>query len=259
MGKTLANKIFISTRPIGQNDELRLLLEKEGAHLFEMPTIEIHPADLSLSDKEIFTRLEKYSWIIFTSPNGIHYFFHNLKKINGSYHLPSSVKTAVVGIKTEQILREYGYETTFRNPGNTGADLAEELIKAINADDQLLFPEGSLARGIIAEKLSEIAGCTPLVVYQNKMPKTISEEYLNLIINNQYDSIILTSPSSFNNLMVALNNRIALQQLRLICIGTTTANEVLSNGIEPQTIAGMSNVNAIVNAIMQYYSSKDKI
>ena len=259
MSNPLANKIFISTRAKGQNDELRSMLENDGARLVEMPTIEIQPADLSLADREVFIRLENFSWIVFTSPNGIHFFFKILKEINGSYHLPSSIKTAVVGNTTEQILLKYGYETTIRNPGNNGADLANELIKAVNIHDRILFPEGTLARGIISEKLSLIASCTPLVVYQNKMPQTISEEYLNLIINNQYDSIILTSPSGFNNLIMALNNRVKLQQLRLICIGTTTAAAVLAKGIVPLSTAGMSNVNGIVNSILHYYSSKNKI
>ncbi|MBN2805650.1 MAG: uroporphyrinogen-III synthase [Prolixibacteraceae bacterium] len=253
MGNRLSTRIFISTRPKNQNEDLRRLIENEGAQLLEMPTIDLQPVVLGEKETALFRQLDQFSWIVFTSPSGIHFFFHFLKAITGSYHMPASVKIAVVGKKTEQLLPEYGHESTLTNPGNTGAELAVEMKKAINASDRLLFPEGSLARGIVAEALSAVAPCTSLLVYQNNMPEVIDQEILQEIILNHYDAIILTSPSGFINLIHALPADFDQKQLRLICIGTTTEAEVRSNGLIPLATAVMSNAQGIVQTILEVY------
>ena len=67
MNDILSHRVFISTRPKGQNEELKNLLLKEGASLLELPTIEILPAELDHEDEQKFSKLESYSWIVFTS------------------------------------------------------------------------------------------------------------------------------------------------------------------------------------------------
>lgn len=256
MKSILKNQEFISTRPEGQNNELRNLIEAEGGKLLEMPTIEIKAANLSIDEEDMLDHISQYSWIVFTSPNGIRYFFKKLYEITGSYELPSSIKTAVVGRKTSRVLADFGHEATFVNPGNTAEDLAEELEKAINSDDLILFPEGDIAQNVISQRLSKIADCVNLIVYVNDIPKTINKEFLNKIINDQYEAIILTSPSTFNNLMIALKNKIQANKLRLICIGNTTANEVINSGLKPIATASMSNIAGIFDAILEYSKNK---
>lgn len=251
MGHSLQNKVLISTRPLGQNTELKELFEKEGAVLLEMPTIKIESAQLKGSEKAILKELRQFTWIVFTSPNGIHFFFKQIKMINGNYRLPSSVKLAVVGTKSKSVLLSYGYETCIDNSGNTGLELANELLPAINNSDHILFPEGNIARGTIAKILSQKAKCTSLVVYNNQQPESINTDILNKIIENNYDYIIVTSPSGIKHLLKLLPPEFKPKQLRLISIGTTTSDEALSLGIVPLSTAKMSNAFGIFEAIRQ--------
>ena len=253
MSNLLRNKVFISTRPADQNKELKNLLEKEGAKLLEMPTINIQSNDLTGKEEDMLIHINQFSWIVFTSPNGIRFFFQKLNEITGSYYLPSSIKLASVGKKTSRLLMEYGHEVTIENPGNTSEDLTEELLKAVNEEDSILFPEGDLARGVIADRLSETASCETLVVYKNTIPTHINQNILTQIIKGKYDGIILTSPSGFNNLMTILNNKTETQKLKLICIGSTTASEVTLNGFKPVAIARMSSAEGIVEVILDIY------
>lgn len=255
MSNLLQHKTFISTRPAGQNEELKILLESHGAQLLEMPTIEILPANLSSEDEESLNHINQFSWIVFTSPNGIRFFFDKLNEVTGSYYLPPSIKLATVGKKTSDILLGYGHETTLHNPGNTGEDLANELMKAINSEDAVLFPEGDLARGVITKMISAVATCENMVVYQNSLPVNVNSDALQRIIKNQYEGIILTSPSGFNNLLALLKNNTNRQKLKLICIGSTTASEVLANGLTPMATARVSSAEGIVEAILNVYQS----
>lgn len=250
MGNLLQNKTYISTRPTGQNGELKRLLENEGAKLIEMPTIEIESAKLNLDDEDLLKHISQFSWIVFSSPNGIRFFFEKLNEVNGSYYLPTSIKIATIGTKTSSVLIEFGYETTLENTGNTGADLAQELLKEINNEDFILFPEGNLARHTITKSIFQKADCINLIVYHNKLPNQINEDALKQIIKNQYDGIVLTSPSSFNNLVFLLNNKIDLQTLKLICIGSTTESEVTAKGLKTMATAKTSSIEGIVEAIL---------
>lgn len=253
MSSHLINKVFISTRHSGQNEELRNLLEKEGACLVEMPTIEIKSADVSESEINLLKSLDQFSWIVFTSPNGIRFFFEKLKELNGNYKLQNNIKTAVVGKKTSEVLAKYGYKATIQNPGNTSVELGTKLWGIIGENDHLLFPEGNIALGTIAKMLSRIAKCTNLVIYQNVYPKTIDKNVLQRIINDEYENIIITSPSSYINLVKAIGKSKLTSELRIACIGSTTANALISDGLRPTLTAKMSNSEGIFEELVNHF------
>jgi uroporphyrinogen-III synthase len=125
------------------------------------------------------------------------------------------------------------------------------MLVKITETDRILFPEGNLARGVISGILSEKASCESIVVYENRMPASIDEEILQKIIDNQYEFIILTSPSGFINLKKTLTGRTDLAKLRLVSIGTTTSAEVEAHGLKPYVTANMSNAQGIARVIAE--------
>jgi uroporphyrinogen-III synthase len=71
--------------------------------------------------------------------------------------------------------------------------------------------------------------------------------------------IILTSPSGCTNLLQLVSDKIDISTLRVVCIGQTTAAEVIRSGIEPLITAGMSNSQGIASAIINYFQKKQLI
>jgi uroporphyrinogen-III synthase len=104
--------------------------------------------------------------------------------------------------------------------------------------------------------LDKKAECVCFEVYKNSLPKTINTDYLNKITSNKYDAIIVTSPSSFNNLLLALEGKIAPKELRLFSIGTTTTTEIEIQGIQALSTAKMSNAIGISEAIIEHFTTK---
>ncbi|HKJ80055.1 MAG TPA: uroporphyrinogen-III synthase, partial [Prolixibacteraceae bacterium] len=80
MKKTLRNKLFISTRPKGRSVELKRLFEARGAELLDLPMIEVQAAEVSDQEKKWMANLENFQWLIFTSPNGVNFFFQQLNE-----------------------------------------------------------------------------------------------------------------------------------------------------------------------------------
>ena len=84
------------------------LLEELGAEIIEFPTIEIVPPEtydeLDLSIDKINT----YNWIIFTSRNGVKYFFKRYFEKNKDIRDLKGIHICAIGIRTAQEIQKYG-------------------------------------------------------------------------------------------------------------------------------------------------------
>lgn len=257
MGKILENKVFISTRPAGQSVELENLLAEESATLISMPTIEVKPLPLGEYAVQQMRNLDSFNWIVFTSPNGIKYFFARLFDLQNNYVLPEHLKIAVVGKKTAASLECYGTSASFINLGNTAEDFVSDFFHRVNLGERVLFPIGNLARSVIEDKISKKAECTRILFYETVLPDTINESALNLIVQDKYDMIVLSSPSSCSNLLQLLSGKADVAKLRLVCIGQTTASEVIHNGLEPLITAATANSQGIFSAVLNYFQKNN--
>ena len=259
MGNILENKVFISTRPEGQSAELESLLAEESATLISMPTIEIRPLPLDEFSWLQLKNLESFNWIVFTSPNGLKFFFARLFDLQKHYGLPAHLKIAVVGKKTAAHLECYGTSAEFINLGNTAEDFSADFFNRVNSGERVLFPIGNLARSVIEDRISKKAICTRVLFYETVIPATVNESALLSILSNDYDMIILTSPSGCSNLLQLVSEKMDVSTLRLVCIGQTTAAEVIRSGIEPLITAGTANSQGISSAIINYFQKKQLI
>jgi uroporphyrinogen-III synthase len=253
MGKLLENKVFISTRPAGQSVELENLLADESATLLSMPTIEVKPLPLSEYAIQQLKNLDSFNWIVFTSPNGIKYFFACLFDLQNNYVLPDRLKIAVVGKKTAASLECYGTSASFINLGNTAEDFVADFFHRVNLGERVLFPIGTLARSVIEDKISKKAECVRILFYETVLPEKINEHALNLIVEDKYDMIVLSSPSCCNNLLQLVEGKADPANLRLVCIGQTTAAEVIHHGLEPLITAATANSQGIFTAIVNHF------
>jgi uroporphyrinogen-III synthase len=254
----LQNRLFISTRPAGMSDELNRLLSEAGASVLEFPLIEIKAAALSSEEKEMFSRLEEFQWMVLTSPNGVHCFFEVLKEINENQKLPGNLQIAVIGEKTEQALKKYGYSAIFVNPGSTAEDFVEpfsQLIRTSGTKPKIVLPLGNLARNVIEDHLEKLADCTRINIYRTEMPQSVDKNIAQRIENGSYDMIIFTSPSGVQNFLKLLPE-LNIQNIRMACIGETTASAAREKGFYPLAVAQNSAAAGIVESILNYYISE---
>ena len=106
--KPLFGKGVVITRPEKQADDLAQLLIKEGANPIHFPTIKIVPPpdwrDLDAAIK----KMEDYDWLIFTSANGVAFFFERLFAKNRDIRDLKGVKICCIGPATEQQVESKG-------------------------------------------------------------------------------------------------------------------------------------------------------
>lgn len=261
MNRFLQDKVFISTRPKNESKELSALFSQVGATLLELPMIQIQATTLSEKEKQSFLCLSEFQWLVFTSPNGVRYFFQKLKEFEANTDLPDSLQIAVIGDKTEKTLTEFGYSASFKNPGSTGEDFAESFIQKIKNRDtkpNVLLSLGRIARTVVQENLSVCANCTRINVYETTKPDDVDESLLKQIENDNYDLLLFTSPSGINNFL-GLNKKNLKNEIRIACIGKTTAKEALENNISPKVVAKESTTLGLFESILNYYKNIKKL
>ncbi len=239
----LKGKTIISTYPKKIPDVLADSLESLGAKVLSLPMIQISPIPFSLEKN-----IEQYNWIVFTSKNAIPPFF---KKIQ----LSNQNKIAVIGKGTADELSKHEYQASFIGSGKSGEDFAEELVQLVPEGESILLVLGQLAPNTIQQKLSSKNSVDRIDVYNTEMPDSIQSEHLQRIEKDDYDLIIVSSPSAIINLSSALKN--GVKELRLISIGKTTSAAIRKLGIEPLAEAKESSYQGLADITIEYLKNQN--
>src|SRR4030042_2872378 len=104
--KSLAGKRILITRAREQSGDFAAQLKKRGAEVIEFPTIEIVPPLHWGAVDRAMDRLKSYDWIIFTSANGVTFFWQRVKERGKNLRLPSSLKVCAIGPATADRLKQ---------------------------------------------------------------------------------------------------------------------------------------------------------
>ncbi|MFV0378610.1 MAG: uroporphyrinogen-III synthase [Mangrovibacterium sp.] len=231
-------KIIICTYPKPEPDDFAPSLEQAGATVYFMPAIEIGPLPYRLEKN-----LASYDWLIFTSKNGIRFFNEDLKsQLKG--------KIAVLGEATATELRRKGIEPDFTGSGKSGRDLAAELKTALQPNQSILLVLGELAPDILTIELEKSNPVDRVNVYQNTIPECFNPKSFALIAENNYDLMIVTSPSAIKNLYLAFQPFPV--QWRVISIGKVTTTACRELGIEPLDTAINQCYNGLAETTLKY-------
>lgn len=256
MGKPLNNKVFISTREKGKSIELESLIRDQGGQLLELPMIQTSLLENNLLNQDTLQNLHQFDWIVFTSQNGVKYFFTKIQELNPAYRLNSRTQIASIGSKTNAELRYWGYSADYINSKNTSLEFAEQLLNEIPHKSLVLLPLGSLANDHLQDTLSGHASIQRLDIYQTQKPKNFDGSIASRIFSDDYDLLIFTSPSGYQNFKTAFDKEVETLALKTACIGPITAEALRRDGIQPQVIASKSTAEGIVDSLIDYYSSK---
>src|SRR5699024_5906048 len=95
-------------------------------------------------------QLYSYEWVFFTSANGVHCFFNNMK----TSATLKNIHIAVVGEKTNQALMQYGRTADFIPSTYNARTMANEFLKRCTVTGRMLLVRGSKARPELVDAFS---------------------------------------------------------------------------------------------------------
>ncbi len=263
--RPLFSKKIIVTRTREQASELVAGLEEFGANCLEYSTIHIKPVDsYAVLDDEL-ERLKEYHWILFTSLNGVKYFFERLYSKGMDARDMKGPEIAVVGKSTADFLLQYGLNADLIPSTFTGEGLAEALLDQGIEGRNILIPRALCAREILPETLRGAgAQVTVAPVYQNCPAEGDKENLREELENGGVEMITFTSSSTVRNFlaMIDVENQKELQEIlagiKIAAIGPITAKTVTDNGLLVDVQPEEYTIEGLIQAIVDYYSGESK-
>lgn len=251
----LKGKNILVTRAKAQASALSLQIKKFGGNPVEMPLITCKAVVDKTAITNVINSLNTYNWLVFTSKNGIDFFFQELKNAGKEVSLLEQCKIAVVGAKTEVILKEYGLKADLIPPHFVAESLLTELLKKVKIGETVLIARGSLARNVIGDGLRENdIFVNELDVYETVMEKSSKAKLYDLIKKGQIDVVTFTSSSTVDNfvhLLEGTNWRDYIDKLIFASIGPITTEEMKKHQLPVHTEPIQYTLQGMLDSVME--------
>ncbi len=259
--RPLFGKRIIVTRTREQASDLVAGLEELGACCLEYSTINIEPTDsYDILDGEL-ERLNEYHWIVFTSLNGVEYFFNRLYARGMDARNLKGPGIAVVGKSTADLLLKYGLRADLIPTAFTGEGLAESLLDQGVEGRNILIPRAELSREILPETLRGAgARVTIAPVYKNVPPQGRKDALRAELETGKVNMVTFSSSSTVSNFltMVDAESQEELERLlagvRIAAIGPVTAKTVTDNGLKVDVQPEIFTIPEMIQAILDFYA-----
>ncbi|HQM44063.1 MAG TPA: uroporphyrinogen-III C-methyltransferase, partial [Smithellaceae bacterium] len=224
----------VITRPERQADDLARLLLEQGANPISFPTIAIEPPDDWGELDKALKQLESYHWLIFTSANGVRFFFERLRQKEKDIRDLKGIKICCIGPATARQIEGKDIKVDLV----PDEFIAEGILKSFSAlnvrGKKILLPRAAQARDILLEGLkNQGAEVDVVTVYRTINSGRKKEEFMALLDTHEVDIITFTSSSTVTNFVEIMGKDFVLPpQVRVACIGPVTTATAKKAGFQ---------------------------
>jgi len=252
--RPLGGRSILITRPEKRGASLAAALAELGALVEHRPSICFEPAWSRNAALKILDDLERFRWIVLTSPTAAEFFLEAAGDADASL---KEARFAVPGEGTAGVLRTSGIEPALVAERAYAATLAAELAERGLRDVPVLWPRPESARRILAEILRGAGARLTEVVLYRTLPAAGCPEILEDLAAGRYDAVLYGSPSSFRCLFQTGGPGPAdlPDRLRSVAIGKVTAEAIRKAGGRVDRVADPPGEKGILAALVDLFSS----
>lgn len=255
--KPLAGKRVVLTRASEQATELARRLQRMGAEVLLMPTVQFAPPENWSAVDAAIAQLDQFDWILLTSMNAVRFFIRRTHLSRAKATALGHAKVGVVGPGTAILSQAEGLRVDFVAKKGTGESLAKELAASIGGC-RILLPRSDRADDRLPALLREAgADVTEVVAYRTVKPETLEPEALGRLRRGEVDTIVFASPSAFHNLCdVVPTEEVAKlsERVQFTAIGSTTAKALESVGVRVAIQAKEASAESLADAIAKHFA-----
>lgn len=248
------------TRARDQASELAAKLTELGAEVIELPLIRVskHIEKQSLAD--VLLELGGYDWIVFTSANGVRYFFEEFNRIFDDIRALGLLRFACIGDATAKAIRELHLKVECQPKIATAEALADELVATGSLDSaKVAVITGNLNRETLVEKLEAAnAIVDQLQVYQTEKTDLTDDAAAADFRAKGADAILFVSSSaaqSFVDQAAALKLSSGARRPLAGSMGPQTSETMKAAGIPIDFTAKQPSLDSLVEALVKKLSS----
>jgi uroporphyrinogen-III synthase len=235
----LSNRRIVVTRAREQASELASKLTQLGAEVIELPLIRVtkHIEKDTLSD--VMAELGTYDWIVFTSANGVRFFFEEFFRLFDEIRSLGLLRFACIGDATAKAIRDLHLRIECQPDVATAEALADALIATGSIDStKILIITGNLNREVLVQKLEEARGIVDqLQVYKTEKTNLEHDPAASDFRRRGGDAILFASSSAVQSFV---DQAASLKLLK-------EAKRPLAGSIGPQTSETMKKLGMPVD------------
>ncbi len=255
--RPLLGKRIVVTRAREQASDLVRQLSDLGAECLEYPTIRIVPAqDLKPMDEAI-RNLSAYDWIVFTSVNGVKFFFDRLLETGKDVRALNQIHTAAIGPATAERLFKFGLKSDII-PKNYRA---ESVVAAFSKEElegkKILLPRAGEARPVLPVELRKMgAQVDEVIAYLTEKVQDNADLLVKQLEEKTIDLITFTSSSTvknFKSLLPPDKFTRLIDGAGIASIGPITTDTASESGFKVNITAESYTIPGLCEAILKYY------
>lgn len=252
---SLQGRRIVITRPRDQGAAWRQRLESLGAGVLELPLISVRKnVDLEIL-AEVLGEFGSYEWLIFTSANGVRYFFEEFIRVHTDIRALGLVRIAAVGEATAAAVRELHLRVELQPKKANAEELARALIERESMDSaKVLVVTGNRTREVLVDLLHEARAIVDrLVVYRNEETDLAADPVAKDFTARGADAILFASPSaaqSFFDQAAALQLAPKARRPLTGSIGPTTTAAMKQLGLPVDCEAAEATLDSLVEVLL---------
>ncbi|MHB9096742.1 MAG: uroporphyrinogen-III C-methyltransferase [Syntrophales bacterium] len=258
--KPLFGRGIVITRPEAQAEGLAELLRAAGARVISFPVIRIAPPESWEELDTALGRLEAYQWLIFTSANGVAFFFRRLREIGRDIRDLKGIRIATIGPATASAVEARGIRVDLVPE----EFISEGVVKAFAGEDlrgsRTLLPRAKEARDVIPEGLAKMgARCDCATTYRTIRSDRTASELEPFFADGKIDAISFTSPSTVNHFLGIMGPDFQFPpRVRIACIGPVTAAAARAAGLPVDILQERYTIPGLVDGLAAYFKKEVK-
>lgn len=256
-GKPLFGKRVLVTRATEQAGDFARLLEREGAEPISVPTIKtVAPPSWKELDRAI-KRLGSYDWAIFTSVNGVKFFFERLYKLGYDLRELKGVKICAIGPMTAKAITSLGIKIDLTPKEYKAEGVLDALGKRRIKGKSFLLARAMKAREILPDEIRRLGGRIDVPpAYRTVRPAKEAAALRKLFKEGGVDVVTFTSSSTVTN-FASIFKRSELPGLfkgcTVACIGPITADTAKGLGLKVDIMPKAYTIPALTAEMARHF------
>lgn len=256
--RPLLGRRIVVTRARAQASDLIHQLSELGAECIQCPTIQVMPPkDWSPVDSAIAS-LDQYEWIVFTSVNGVDFFFNRLFERGLDVRQLGHIQIAAIGPATAERLHIWGLRSDIIPESYRAESVVAAFAGRSVTGSKVLLPRAKVARSVLPVELNRMGAIVEEVtVYETRQAGTDAAELVERLADDNVDMVTFTSSSTvknFHRLLPADRAGRLMQGVLVASIGPVTSQTIRELGMAVDIEAETYTIPGLVEAVVGHYA-----
>ena len=256
----LSGRRILITRAREQASSFAQLLEAAGAEVMEFPTITFAPPESWGPLDAAIVRLREYQWIIFTSANGVRFFWERLQAAGRDVRDLFGMTVCAIGPATAAELQSLGVRADIV-PAEFKAEALVEAIGTVAGADGLrgsrvLLARAAEAREVLPEELTRRGAQVDVVpAYRTVKSAPDAEVLRDMLREGKIHAVTFTSSSTVKHFLelVGEEAETLLKGVVVASIGPITAETAARHGIVSHIVPENYTIPTLAEALIKHF------